>query len=86
MRHIFERIGQRLKKMREAKEISQSELAAHLDFDKRTIVRIEKGQPSTTLTIEKIAQALNIDGETLVTASETKFIEIVNKVKNKKVK
>src|SRR5436305_791458 len=84
MRKVFTRLGQRIKMMRETREISQAELAAHVDCDKRTIVRIEQGEPSTTSTIEKVAKALEVDGEILVNASEDRFLELLSRISDRK--
>lgn len=58
---IYKQFGERVKKLRKEKNLTQAQLAEKIDRDERTIVAIETGTRNPTLnTIHKIAQALNI--------------------------
>lgn len=53
--------GQRIKQLREAREISQEEFAYHADLSAQYVSRIERGVHSPSLmVIEKIAKALDM--------------------------
>lgn len=53
-------IGRNIKKLREAKGISQQELAAICNFEKSNMSRIESGRSNITIfTLQKIALATN---------------------------
>jgi len=55
-------LGQRIKKIRSEKNMTQLKLAAICDFEKASMSRIESGQTNTTiLTLKKISQALGVD-------------------------
>lgn len=54
------RIAQRIKELREQKEMSQKDLAYAADLDRSYIASIENGQRNVSIVnIEKIATALN---------------------------
>ena len=58
---FLEGIGQRIKKIRGDKGLTQYELAALCDFEKANMSRIESGQAnSTILTLLKISKALEV--------------------------
>jgi transcriptional regulator with XRE-family HTH domain len=55
------RFGLHLKKMRESKNITQSQLAIDCDFDVSVISRIERGTVNTSISnLRLISKALNI--------------------------
>jgi len=55
------RIGLKIKELREAKNISQQDLAAACNFEKSNMSRIEAGRTNLTVgTLLKICEALNI--------------------------
>ncbi|EAY24073.1 helix-turn-helix domain-containing protein [Microscilla marina] len=55
-------IGDKIKKVREAKKLSQKEVALTLNMDQSQYSKIEKGKTDpTTATLEKICKALNIE-------------------------
>lgn len=61
MATIYEKFGERVKKLRKDRDLSQEELAELIKRDPRTVVAIETGKRNPTLnTINKIAQALKI--------------------------
>lgn len=60
------KLGQNLKRIREAQNLTQAELAEQADVSVSTIARIELGEGFLTFkTIQKIANGLKIDIETL---------------------
>jgi len=60
-------IGQRIKKLREDKNIAQQDLAAACDFEKSNMARLEAGKTNPTLyTLKKIAVSLDVPLEKLV--------------------
>ena len=55
-------IAKRLKKVRESKGLTKSELERRSGISKRTIENIEYGKASPTLnTVEKLSKALEVD-------------------------
>ncbi len=63
---ISNKISKKVKLERNKRDLSQQELALRAGVDKNTIWKIESGQVSPTIaTLEKIAQALDIDFATL---------------------
>jgi len=55
------KIGQRIKELREASNMSQKDLAYTADLDRSYIASIENGQRNVSIVnIEKIATALNV--------------------------
>lgn len=60
-------LGQRIRVLREAKGISQQELASMCDFEKSNMSRLEAGRTNPTfLTLNKISIALSIKISELV--------------------
>lgn len=58
---IKSKIGERIKSLRETKELSQKELAYRSDLDRSYIASVEKGHRNISIVnIEKICKALNI--------------------------
>lgn len=58
---LQQKIGERIKEIRESKMISQQDLAAMCNFEKGNMSRIESGRTNTTIaTIYKISQALGV--------------------------
>lgn len=58
---IYEQFGEKVKRLRRERDMSQEELAEKIKRDPRTVVAIETGKRNPTLnTIYKIAQALKI--------------------------
>jgi transcriptional regulator with XRE-family HTH domain len=64
---LQQKIGNRIKILRESKEISQQDLAAICNFEKGNLSRIETGRTNPTIsTLYKISQALDISISSLV--------------------
>lgn len=64
---IKERFGKAVREQRNAKGISQEELAMRIGADQAYVSRIEAGQMNVTLeTVEQIATALSIDASELL--------------------
>jgi len=60
-------IGQRIRQLREERNIPQQDLAAACDFEKSNMARLEAGKTNPTLyTLKKIADNLNLPLEALV--------------------
>ena len=58
---VKEKIGQRIKELREAREMSQKDLAYTADLDRSYIASVENGQRNISIVnIEKIAVALGV--------------------------
>lgn len=58
---VKSKIGQRIKDLREQKNMSQKDLAYAADLDRSYIASIENGQRNVSIVnIEKIANALNV--------------------------
>lgn len=58
---VKEKIGQRIKELRELKEMSQKDLAYTADLDRSYIASVENGQRNISIVnIEKIAVALGV--------------------------
>ncbi|RYC51962.1 helix-turn-helix domain-containing protein [Flagellimonas olearia] len=56
------KLGQRIKEVREGKELSQLDVASICDYDKTTISRIENGRTNITLkTLVTLTLALEVD-------------------------
>jgi transcriptional regulator with XRE-family HTH domain len=56
------KLGQRIKEVREGKELSQLDVASICDYDKTTISRIENGRTNITLkTLVTLALAMEVD-------------------------
>lgn len=59
---VKQKIGQRIKELREAAKMSQKDLSYAADLDRSYIASVENGQRNISiLNIEKIAKALNIN-------------------------
>jgi transcriptional regulator with XRE-family HTH domain len=59
--NIKVKLGQRVKDLREVKEMSQKDLAYSADLDRSYIASIENGQRNVSIVnIEKIAMALGV--------------------------
>lgn len=64
---IKERFGKSVRELRQAKGISQEELAMRIGADQAYVSRIEAGQMNVTLeTLEQIAMALQSEASALV--------------------
>lgn len=64
---LLEKVGNRIKEIRESKNITQQELAARCDFEKSNMSRIESGNTNPTLlTLYKICTSLDISLEELM--------------------
>ena len=64
---IRKRIGERIRKIREEKNISQQEIAALCDFEKSSMSRLEAGRTTPTVTtLYKISAALGVTIKDLV--------------------
>ncbi len=58
---LQQKIGEKIKEIRESKMISQQNLAAMCNFEKGNMSRIESGRTNPTIeTIYKISQALGV--------------------------
>lgn len=56
------KLGQRIKEVRESKELSQLDVASICDYDKTTISRIENGRTNITLkALVTLALAMEVD-------------------------
>jgi len=63
---VFLKFGQRIKELREAKQITQESLALSIDVDKSYIGRIERAERYANLkVIIKIAEALEVPVKSL---------------------
>lgn len=64
---LQQKIGQRIRELRESKGISQQNFAAICNFEKANLSRIEAGRTNPTVsTLYKISQALEITISELV--------------------
>ena len=64
---LQQKIGQRIRELRESKGVSQQNLAAVCNFEKANLSRIEAGRTNPTIsTLYKISQALEITISELV--------------------
>ena len=69
--NFCKKLGERIKIIRKKRKKTQKTLAGDSECDERSIQRIESGVQATTLqTLEKIAQALDIDIEMLICVSD----------------
>jgi len=60
-------IGNKIKELRESKNISLQDLCDFCDFEKPNLVRIEKGRTNPTIwTLYKIGSALNTELKEIV--------------------
>ena len=68
---LLEKVGNRIKEIRESKNITQQELAARCDYEKSNMSRIESGNTNPTLlTLYKICTSLDISLEELMSGVE----------------
>ena len=64
---ILKKIGTRIREIREAKNVSQQDLASLCNFEKANMSRIEAGRTNFTIsTLYKISQALDVTISQLV--------------------
>lgn len=64
---LQQKIGQRIRILRESKGITQQDLAAACNFEKTNMSRIEAGRTNPTIsTLYKISQALEVTISELV--------------------
>ena len=68
---LQQKIGQRIRILRESKGITQQDLAAACNFEKTNMSRIEAGRTNPTIsTLYKISQALEITISELLDVEE----------------
>lgn len=61
------KLGKRIRKLRLANKMTLAQLAAHCDFEKSNMARIEQGNTNPTYkTLHKISKALSISVSELV--------------------
>ena len=61
-KEILIKIGNKIRVLREQKDLSQFQLATEADIPKNQVGRIERAEINTTiLTLSNIARALNVD-------------------------
>lgn len=61
MNGVYDKFGEKVKKLRKDQNMSQEKLSELIDRDPRTVVAIEAGKRNPTLkTIHKIAKALKV--------------------------
>jgi len=64
---LFIKIGDKIKELRESKNLSQQDLAALCNFEKSNMSRIEAGRTNLTIkTLFKISNALKVPLKDLV--------------------
>lgn len=69
---LLVQIGNRIRFLREQKNISQQDLAAFCNFEKANMRRIEAGRTNPTVyTLHKISQALDISLSELIDIEHT---------------
>ena len=67
-------IGNRIKELREEKNLSLQDLCYMCDFEKPNLVRMEKGRTNPTIwTLYKICEALNIELKDIVETEKLKI-------------
>lgn len=70
-RELLFNLGQKIKRIRLDKDISQIALATEINIEKSNMSRIESGRTNPTfLTLSKIAKALNVELSFLVDMKE----------------
>ncbi len=63
----YARYGEKIKRIRRERDVSQEQLAEQASVDPKTIIQIEKGKRNPTLkTLQKIANALKMPVEHLL--------------------
>lgn len=66
-KHILEKFGDKLQKVRKSKRITQDELAVKISMDRTYIGLIERGERNPTIrTLYKIAKALKVNASELL--------------------
>lgn len=61
-KELLQKIGKKIKALRQEKGISQQELAAMINYEKSNMSRLEAGNTNPTiLTLDKIAKALGVE-------------------------
>jgi transcriptional regulator with XRE-family HTH domain len=64
---VLVKIGIKIRKLREEKNLSLQDLSDKCDFEKPNLIRIEKGRTNPTIgTLLKIAEVLNVKLSELV--------------------
>ena len=58
--------GERVKQLRQAQLVTQSQLAQKAGIRAESLCRIEKGKPAKFSTIIKLAEALGVEPQTLI--------------------
>lgn len=61
MHSIKELLGKRIRELRQAKHLSQQELAEKIGIDQRNLSNIECGNSFPSKSLTRLAKALNID-------------------------
>ncbi|SMB98015.1 Helix-turn-helix [Thermanaeromonas toyohensis ToBE] len=74
--NVTKKLGERLRKAREAKGLTQAQLGALLNVSDATINRYEKGQrsPDPEMLV-KLAEALNVSTDYLLTGKQASILE-----------
>lgn len=66
-KHILEKFGEKMQKIRKSQGISQEELAAKLAMHRNYIGMVERGERNPTIrTLYKIAKALKVNSSELL--------------------
>lgn len=81
---IKEEFGEKIKRMRQNRGLTQEQLAEAVDISQRALSAIERGENFVTSeTIDKLLKALNITSEELFSLnhlkSQTELLEEINK-------
>jgi transcriptional regulator with XRE-family HTH domain len=75
MNTLYKEIGQRIKRQRENKNLSQEELAIKIGLTRTSITNLEAGRQNISLkTLLNISDALNIDARNFLPVRNTKII------------
>ena len=79
MNTLYKEIGQRIKRQRENKNLSQEELAIKIGLTRTSITNLEAGRQNISLkTLLNISDALNIDARNFLPVRNTKIIMNIN--------
>jgi len=70
MDHLVLVLVPQLRRLREARALSQEELAARARVSRNTVVRGERGQDLRPMNVRKLARALGVSPATLQRADE----------------
>ncbi len=71
-------IGQKIKKLRELKNLTQTHLAEHLAVSQSAYSKIELGESEVTFTkLEKISEALGMKPEDVITFNESVVFNVI---------